>query len=307
MKKSRRLFMLAALMLCVGLCLVLASCGDGECKHSYSETVTTEVGCESDGLVAYLCTLCGDSYTEEIAALGHDYTDHAAKAASCLEVGWNAYKTCSRCDYTDFVEIPKLTDHSVANGACTVCHLPESTAGLDFTRNSDGETYTLWDEGTCTATDIVIGIYKGKSVTGIMTNAFKNQTQIKSVTIGDSVTSIGRSAFEGCTGLERVTIGAGVTSISDSAFCDCTSLTNVTLGDNVTNLDVCAFMYCSSLTSVTIGEGVTSIKRYAFMYCFDLKTIKYRGTEEQWNAIAKEENWDNLAGKYTVICNYTGE
>ena len=35
---------------------------------------------------------------------------HAAKAPTCTEKGWNAYETCSRsgCDYTTYVELPIL-------------------------------------------------------------------------------------------------------------------------------------------------------------------------------------------------------
>ena len=33
---------------------------------------------------------------------------HAAKAPTCTEIGWNAYKTCSRCDYTTYAELPIL-------------------------------------------------------------------------------------------------------------------------------------------------------------------------------------------------------
>lgn len=41
----------------------------------------------------------------EIPALGHDYVDHEGKANSCTEIGWNAYRTCTRCDYTEYKEI----------------------------------------------------------------------------------------------------------------------------------------------------------------------------------------------------------
>ena len=39
---------------------------------------------------------------QTIAPLGHDYVDHAAKAPTCTEIGWDAYQTCSRCDYTTY-------------------------------------------------------------------------------------------------------------------------------------------------------------------------------------------------------------
>jgi len=52
---------------------------------------------------------------------------------------------------------------------------------------------------------------------------------------------------------------------------------------------------------------VTSIGDWAFESCSSLTSIKYRGTEDQWNAIAKASDWDYEAGNYTIIYNYTGE
>ena len=36
---------------------------------------------------------------------------HEAKAPTCTEVGWDAYDTCSRCDYTTYAELPIDPDH----------------------------------------------------------------------------------------------------------------------------------------------------------------------------------------------------
>ena len=38
---------------------------------------------------------------------------HQAKPATCKEKGWDAYRTCSRCDYTDYVELPALKNHDL--------------------------------------------------------------------------------------------------------------------------------------------------------------------------------------------------
>ena len=43
-----------------------------------------------------------------IDALGHDLEHHEAKPATCTEIGWDAYDTCSRCDYTTYIEIEAL-------------------------------------------------------------------------------------------------------------------------------------------------------------------------------------------------------
>ena len=70
---------------------------------------TTAPTCTTRGI--YTCSECGEdfeAYEESGDALGHDYIDHDAQAATCLAIGWDAYQTCSRCDYTTYVEIPAL-------------------------------------------------------------------------------------------------------------------------------------------------------------------------------------------------------
>ena len=54
----------------------------------------------------YTCSRCDYSTYVELAALGHDPISHAGKAATCTESGWEAYDTCSRCDYSTYVELP---------------------------------------------------------------------------------------------------------------------------------------------------------------------------------------------------------
>ena len=52
------------------------------------------------------CSRCDYTTYVELAALGHDPIPHAGKAATCTEPGWEAYDTCSRCDYSTYVELP---------------------------------------------------------------------------------------------------------------------------------------------------------------------------------------------------------
>ena len=80
--------------------------------HSWDEgKITTTPTCTEKGVKTFTCKYNVDhTYTEEVAANGHNEIQHAAKKATCTEIGWDAYVTCSECDYTTYVEIP-ATDH----------------------------------------------------------------------------------------------------------------------------------------------------------------------------------------------------
>ena len=60
-----------------------------------------------------VCEVCGGEYGEKDSN-NHDLVQHAAKAPTCTEKGWDAYKTCSRCDYTTYAEQPAL-NHALVN------------------------------------------------------------------------------------------------------------------------------------------------------------------------------------------------
>jgi molybdopterin converting factor small subunit len=82
--------------------------------HSYGDWVeTTAPTCTEDGEKTKECSVCHNVVTEVVDKLGHDEVTHNAQTATCEQIGWNAYVTCSRCDYTTYVEIPKL-DHSMS-------------------------------------------------------------------------------------------------------------------------------------------------------------------------------------------------
>jgi hypothetical protein len=74
--------------------------------------------CTEVGWEAYeTCTRCDYSTYNEIPSLGHDKVNHPAQAPTCTEVGWDAYETCTRCDYTTYNEIPALGHDKVNHAA----------------------------------------------------------------------------------------------------------------------------------------------------------------------------------------------
>lgn len=90
--------------------------------------------------------------------------------------------------------------------------------------------------------------------------------------------------------------------IEAQAFAYCSSLTSIEIPSSVRSIEQFAFAYCSSLTSITIPNSVTSIGDRAFYNCSSLTSITFKGTKAQWNAIEKDDNWNDIIGTYTVIC-----
>ena len=78
-------------------------------NHDLEQHAAKAPTCTEIGWNAYeACKNCNYTTRKELPALKHDLEQHAAKAPTCTEKGWNAYETCSRCDYTTYVELPAL-------------------------------------------------------------------------------------------------------------------------------------------------------------------------------------------------------
>ena len=150
------------------------------------------------------------------------------------------------------------------DGACFVVNeLGDGTVGI---------TGYAGNSATCVIPDEI----HGKKVTRIGENAFRDRTELTSVTIPDSVTDIEQYAFEGCTSLSDITLPDSLTSIGLSAFESCTALTDIALPDSLTYIDGFAFANCTSLKTVTVPASVTFIGGWAFGYYFEDGNIDAR-------------------------------
>ena len=78
-------------------------------NHDLEQHAAKAPTCTEIGWNAYeACKNCNYTTRKELPALKHDLEQHAAKAPTCTEKGWNAYETCSRCDHTTRKELPAL-------------------------------------------------------------------------------------------------------------------------------------------------------------------------------------------------------
>lgn len=140
------------------------------CIHSFTKTSTaskylkSSATCTSEA-VYYKSCACGLASSTETFTSGaidpenHALVHHEAQAPTCTAVGWEAYDTCSRCDYsTTKVEIP-MAPHTYSETEwksdvdnhwheCSVCHTQIDKAE----HNWKDATYTAPKTCVCGAT-----------------------------------------------------------------------------------------------------------------------------------------------------------
>ena len=119
-----------------------SSAGNGthirNCKNCYKVDTASCTGGTATCTAKAVCEACGAEYGEKDSN-NHDLEQHAAKAPTCTEIGWNAYETCSRCDYTTRKELPAL-NHDYQ--AVTVDPTCEADGYTIFTCSRCKDSYT---------------------------------------------------------------------------------------------------------------------------------------------------------------------
>ena len=278
--------------------------------HNYSEKIIPAT-CTSKGYTEHICS-CGSTYKDnEKPMTEHNYVDDVCtgcgkqnRTSEGLIFSLNSDRksytlfgigTCKDTEIvipSEYDGFPVIAIGDDAFYGCSNLQYSDYNGGIYL--GNDKNPYMALIKGTATS-----GIHPDTKI--IADSAFSWCEGLTSVTIGNSVTSIGDYAFSWCKGLTSVTIGNSVTSIGDHAFSGCKGLTSVTIGNSVTSIGNNAFYGCSKLTSVIIPNSVTSIGDYAFYGCSKLETIIFKGTEEQWNAIAKSTSWNDNTGNYTMV------
>lgn len=110
--------------------------------------------------------------------------------------------------------------------------------------------------------------------------AFSRCYSAISIPIPESVVSIGKYAFQLCN-LIDVVIPNSVEIIDYGAFAGCTSLKSIILGNSLSLIGKEAFRYCERLTEITIPESVKTIYQSPFVGCTRLKKIVFNAVNCQ--------------------------
>ena len=160
------------------------------------------------------------------------------------------------------------------SNVCTVKIISKEETDKDFLKEINEKMYSRWNEYVKVNLDL--------SASGI--------------------TEIPENSFTGAS-LLGITLPNSLESIKTKAFYSTFSLKKIVIPDNVRIIEAEVFYDCCYLVEITLPASLTNIGEYAFSGCDKLETVKYGGTQAQWEALKANisEGNDKLTGA-KIIC-----
>ena len=209
---------------------------------------------------------------------GGDYLEVIKIPAEVTEIGKNAF---SGCKYVTMFDFPPNLE-IIGDGAFTSCrflyfNIPETVKYIGDI--AFAYSYVGAENGELKLPEGLEHLGNG---------AFSHCYYLQKIVIPEGITEIGENTFTECTALKSFTAPAGLKKIGYGAFRK-TALEELILPETVEVIANHAFEYCTSLRKVYIGRSIKSIGFYSFCPCYELKTVIYNGSEEEWNAVTKDD------------------
>ena len=292
------------------------------CENHWDDgKITTTPTCTKTGVKQYTCTICSETKTEEIAALGHDYSSDWTidTAAACETVGSKSHH-CTRCDSKiDVTEIPASGKHTWNNGVitkpatiaeegvktytCTICGVTrtETIAKLPMPTVTPVPTATptpaITSAPTVTPTP---SVSVGTKITDKKTGNIYKVTSSRSSS--QTVAFIGNKVKTSVIIPTTIKIKGAtykVTEISTNAFKNNRKLKKVVIGQNIVRIGKNAFYGCKKLTSITIKSSRLTLKnigKNAFKNTSPKATVKVPKKQKAlYNQILKKRGLNKKA------------
>ena len=292
------------------------------CENHWDDgKITTPPTCTKTGVKQYTCTICSETKTEEIAALGHDYSSDWTidTAAACETVGSKSHH-CTRCDSKkDITEIPASGKHTWNNGiitkpatiaeegvktyTCTICGVTrtETIAKLPMPTVTPVPTATptpaITSAPTVTPTP---SVSVGTKITDKKTGNIYKVTSSRSSS--QTVAFIGNKVKTSVIIPTTIKIKGAtykVTEISTNAFKNNRKLKKVVIGQNIVRIGKNAFYGCKKLTSITIKSSRLTLKnigKNAFKNTSPKATVKVPKKQKAlYNQILKKRGLNKKA------------
>ena len=191
------------------------------------------------------------------------------------------------------------------------------TARVSFSSSLKGDYYIITGYNGEYTQVYLPDFYKGKPVTAIKADAFKDKSNIVSVRFPSKLVSIGDNAFKSCWNLQSVEFPDTVTTLGVAAFEDCRNMRSFKFPPKITKVPV-RVAQGHKYKSIAVPEGVVAIEAYAFASSIqsivlpislerieyvgiwaNLRQIFYAGDSSQWELINISDEPYEGAGGFT--------
>lgn len=195
---------------------VVEACSDD--GHDYNSKVTKQATCTEEGSCTYICSICGDTYTEPIEATGHKETIDAAVEPTCIEEGKTEGSHCSVCNltlkeqtsipkidhtYKDVIQKATLTTSGKIDNKCTVCGKVQKTSKIYYPKTITLSTTSYVYTGKAKKPSVTIKDSKGQVISSsnyqVIYPAGRTNVGTYSLTIkfkGDKYTGTTKKTFK---------------------------------------------------------------------------------------------------------------
>ncbi len=191
------------------------------------------------------------------------------------------------CDNNDEEEAPVVPNKKIDTTISNLNNLVGEERDGDFVFIYKNDHYALtWYKGK----DKVVTVpssFRGKPVTEIARDAFKENIFINKVVLPEGLREIGIFAFFGCYNLKEVSFPKSLRNICTYSFGRCNSLKEVNFPDKLEYIGIMAFYECYALRKIVVPSSVCKIGRDAFRDCNNLGELTVPFLGEQAGARSK--------------------
>lgn len=143
--------------------------------------------------------------------------------------------------------------------------------------------------------------YSGRviPVVGVDRAAFKDCTNLTSVSFANSIRSLSPNAFSGCTNLKEVKLPDSLSSIDYNCFSDCKNLKKIDIPQKVTSIGDFAFYGCTSLgPDYTVPTNITRLGMSVWFGCTGIKRLIFADTNQ---GLSPEGFYSMYSNPYTGL------
>ena len=274
----------------------------GFSNHTNLTTVTVESHLDSVGKTTFgdCSALKSITFSKGVSTIGESAFSHCNNLSEI-----NISEGSTTIGFQAFLGCENLSTVNIADGASNV---GESS----FMNCNKLSNITFSDSATTVGKGAFYGckslttVKLPKNLTVINDDTFHDCINLTNITIPEKVSKIGNQAFLRCSKLKSINFPTSLKTIGNHAFTVCDNLESIEIPASVTSIGNQAFINCPNLSMVTISKGATNIASNAFKGCTSLLTIRYTGTQDEWNNLNIELP-DVLTAQVLqqVYCNYT--